>query len=251
MKGLLLLGAFLMAPQSSTTTLWPSSTVPSIVDSTDTQSVELGVRFQSDVDGTITAIRFYKAAGNTGTHLGNLWTSTGANLAQVTFAGETASGWQQMNLASPVSITANTVYIVSYFCPGGHYSADQSYFTTGYDNAPLHAPADGAQGGNGLFVYGGSSAFPTQTYLASNYWVDVVFSPTPATPTPPPPGGGSTTASSAPRTGGSDHQSCGCGTASVPDGAGLSIGAALFLLLVSRRSACPFRRGRSHSSASS
>jgi hypothetical protein len=39
--------------------------------------VELGVKFQSSVAGTITAIRFYKGPQNTGTHVGNLWSAAG------------------------------------------------------------------------------------------------------------------------------------------------------------------------------
>jgi Domain of unknown function (DUF4082) len=33
------------------------------------------------------------------------------------FSGETASGWQQVNLPSPVAINANTTYVVSYHTP--------------------------------------------------------------------------------------------------------------------------------------
>ena len=36
--------------------------------------------------------------------------------------------------------------------------------------------ADGGAGG-GVYAYGSSSTFPTNTYEASNYWVDVVYSP--------------------------------------------------------------------------
>jgi len=61
----------------------------------DAVGTELGTRFRSDVSGTVSGIRFYKQTGNTGTHLGHLWTTTGTPLATVTFAGETASGWQQ------------------------------------------------------------------------------------------------------------------------------------------------------------
>jgi hypothetical protein len=39
---------------------------------------------------------------------------------------------------------------------------------------PLQALANGVEGGNGVFKYGPSS-FPTQSYAASNYWVDLVF----------------------------------------------------------------------------
>ena len=44
---------------------------PAVVDGGDTDSVVLGVKFRADVAGTITGIRFYKAAGNTGTHVGS------------------------------------------------------------------------------------------------------------------------------------------------------------------------------------
>ena len=167
-----------VAATPTTVTIWPSTAVPGLVDGGADSSVELGVKFRSDVAGTITGIRFYKASTNTGTHVGNLWSSTGTKLATVTFTGETGSGWQQMLFSSPVAITANTVYVASYHANAGHYSADVNYFaTTGVDNPPLHALANGVSGGNGVFAYGASSAFPTQTWNTANYWVDVVFSP--------------------------------------------------------------------------
>jgi hypothetical protein len=157
-------------------TIWSSSTVPGTADTGPDSAVELGVKFRSDVNGYITGIRFYKGSGNTGTHVGNLWTSTGTLLASATFSGETASGWQQVNFSSPVAITANTVYVASYHTNVGHYSDDLNYFASaGVDNAPLHALADGASGFNGVYAYGSSSSFPSNGYLSSNYWVDVVF----------------------------------------------------------------------------
>jgi|GEM_PF-3391861 len=74
--------------------LWDDTVVPTILSSEDTNAVELGVKFQSSVDGYITGLRFYKAADNTGTHVGNLWTAGGTLLASVTFTNESASGWQ-------------------------------------------------------------------------------------------------------------------------------------------------------------
>src|SRR6185295_4986406 len=56
----------------------------------------------------------------------------------------------------------------------GQYGVSDAYFTTGVDNGQLHAPADGVAGANGVFAYG-ASAFPTLTWQAANYWVDVVF----------------------------------------------------------------------------
>jgi hypothetical protein len=157
-------------------TLWPGTAVPALLDKGPDSAVELGVKFRSDVDGSITGIRFYKASGNTGTHVGNLWTSTGTLLATATFTGETASGWQQVNFATPVSITANTVYVASYHANNGHFSCDTNYFSVkGVDNPPLHALANGGSGGNGVYAYGSRSVFPNKTWNACNYWVDVVW----------------------------------------------------------------------------
>jgi uncharacterized protein YjdB len=159
-------------------TIWPSNPTPAIVDGGDPGAVELGIKFRSDVAGSITGIRFYKSAANTGPHIGNLWSLGGVNLGTVTFTGETASGWQQMNFPTPVPIQANTVYVASYFVPNGHYSANLDYLATqGVDNPPLHALADGVSGGNGVFNYGAASSFPTSTYRSQTYWVDVVFGP--------------------------------------------------------------------------
>ena len=50
------------------------STTPATIDSGDGNSVELGVKFTSEVPGSVTGVRFYKATTNTGTHIGSLWT---------------------------------------------------------------------------------------------------------------------------------------------------------------------------------
>ena len=147
------------------------------------------MKFQSSVYGTVTGIRFYKAAGNTGTHIGSLWTASGQLLTQVTFTNETASGWQSASFASPVTIMPNTTYVVGYLAPNGHYSGDSGWFypapsppPTGggdYNNPPLSAVPNNTSA-NGLFAYTSSSVFPTSTFQASNYWVDVNFMATPA-----------------------------------------------------------------------
>jgi hypothetical protein len=145
----------------------------------DTSAVELGVKFTAETSGLVSGIRFYKGSANTGTHVGSLWSADGQLLGQATFTGESASGWQQVSFAQPVALSANTVYVASYHTDVGHYSRDNWYFTSaGVDNGPLHAPATGAvAGGNGVYKYGASPAFPSGTYLGTNYWVDVVFAP--------------------------------------------------------------------------
>jgi hypothetical protein len=160
-------------------TLWPAGTLPTHASEPgDTASVELGVRFTADVNGYVKGIRFYKGPGNTGTHRGNLWSATGTQLATAVFANETATGWQQVLFATPVPVTAGTVYTASYLARRGRYAHDESYFDVAYDRPPLHALPD-ASGGNGVYRYGTSSGFPTNSWQATNYWVDVVFDTVP------------------------------------------------------------------------
>jgi hypothetical protein len=146
-----------------------ANATPASAAVSDAGAVEIGTKFSSDTAGKVTGIRFYKGTGNTGTHTGNLWSSTGTKLASVTFANETATGWQTANLATPVAITAGTSYVVSYFAPAGHYAADGNWFNAATNKVPLHAPA----GANGVYRYGTASGFPTNAYQSTNYWVDV------------------------------------------------------------------------------
>src|SRR5207247_6282129 len=139
--------------------------------------VVLGVVFRSDASGYVTGIRFYKASTNTGTHIGTLWSSTGTALASATFTGETASGWQQVSFATPVAVTAGTTYVASYLAPAGHYSFTANAFGAAVDNPPLHALANSTTP-NGLYLYSSTNAFPTNSFNATNYFVDVTFNQT-------------------------------------------------------------------------
>ena len=164
--------------------IWGAAVTPGTPDAGDPTSLELGMKFTSDEFGTVNGIRFYKSALNTGTHVGGLWTASGTLLASATFTNETASGWQQVNLSTPVQITPHTTYVVSYFAPKGHYAGDPYYFynppPTGgnmLNSGPLHAVPASSTSANGLYAYAGAPMFPTESFNASNYWVDPVFVP--------------------------------------------------------------------------
>ena len=125
---------------------------PATIDSGDTSAVELGVKFTADNNGTVTGIRFYKAAANTGAHVGSLWSATGTLLASATFSNETATGWQYVTFTNPVSVTAGTTYVAGYFAPKGHYSVDASGLSSAVNNPPLHAIANSTSP-NGVYAY--------------------------------------------------------------------------------------------------
>ena len=167
--------------------IWSPSTVPGTLDAGADNQVELGVKFKADTDGLINGIRFYKSANNTGTHIGDLWDTSGNLLGTVTFSNETATGWQEADFQTPVAIAANTEYVASYHTTVGHYSLNGSYFAnSGVDNPPLHALQNSVQDPNGVFTYDTSSCgpknalppcFPNGGNAGNNYWVDVAFSP--------------------------------------------------------------------------
>jgi hypothetical protein len=175
--------SFTTAAAGCPCSVWPSSTTPGTAASSDTGAIEVGVKLRADVDGWITAIRFYKGAGNTGTHVGSLWSATGTRLALALFENETASGWQQASLDQPVAVTAGTTYVASYHAPNGHYAADSGFFAgQGAGSGPLRALRAGTDGPNGVFRYGGASNFPTSSHQSSNYWVDAAFTTTQPAP---------------------------------------------------------------------
>jgi hypothetical protein len=104
-----------------------------------------------------------------------LYSSTGALLAQATFTGEGASGWQTVTFATPVAIAANTTYVAAYWSTSG-YAVSRYFFTSqGLTNGPLHALQSGVDGANGVYQYGTPPQFPASTWQDSNYWVDVIF----------------------------------------------------------------------------
>jgi hypothetical protein len=150
------------------------SDVPATPDGGDTSAVELGMKFSAETSGFVTGVRFYKSAANTGVHLGTLWSATGTQLATGTFTNETSSGWQTLQFAAPVSVTAGTTYVVSYYAPSGHYAAALNFFWyKGAQSSPLDALPNTATQVNGVYAQG--HAFPTSSYQAANYYVDVLF----------------------------------------------------------------------------
>jgi LmbE family N-acetylglucosaminyl deacetylase len=145
---------------------------PALTGKTDGSNLELGMLFLSDIAGQITGIRFWKDANETGTHTGNIWSSTGTLLATVAFSNETASGWQVQSLATPLSIAANTTYVVSVNTGNTYYVDTYSGLASMITNLDLSSVVTANNG-----VYGTPGTFPTSSYDNSNYFRDVTFLP--------------------------------------------------------------------------
>ena len=144
----------------------------------DGSAVELGVKFRSDVPGQVVGVRYFKTSGNTGAHTGTLWSATGQPLATVTFAAESATGWQEAAFSSPVTVQPGTTYVASYHTNTGNYATGTSFASAGVDTPPLHALREGVDGSNGVYAYGAGGVFPTNSWQSANYLVDVLFTST-------------------------------------------------------------------------
>jgi phage terminase large subunit-like protein len=158
----------------STQKIW--TTNPTVTNNED-NPVELGVKFRSTETGYIKGVRFFSSNNPSGTYTGHLWTSSGTLLASATFSSVTTSAWQEVLFSTPVHISANTTYVASYYTAGGRYSSATSGLVSAVTNGSLTALASGSSGGNGVYTYGSSSAFPTSTFSNSHYWADVLFVP--------------------------------------------------------------------------
>jgi hypothetical protein len=147
---------------------------PAWPDVTDGVAYELGMKFRATRAGTVSAIRFWKAASDTGAHTGTIWSAAGAALASVNFTGETASGWQQQALAAPLAVQANTVYVVS-VSTTSRFAMTSGGLSAAVVSGDLSSVADGANG-----VFGSAGAFPTGSWNNGNYFRDIVYEATPA-----------------------------------------------------------------------
>ncbi|WP_417563765.1 DUF4082 domain-containing protein [Microbacterium sp.] len=164
-------------------TLFDTST-PTTAAESDTSAVELGTAFTVSAVGEVTAIRFYKGPGNSGTHVGTLWTADGTALATVTFTDETDTGWQRAALSTPVEVSPGQTYVVSYLAPAGHYASQNNYFAS----PVVKGNITGVATQNGRYLYTSTGGFPTQSIGARAYFVDaeIVFAQSAPDPTPTP-----------------------------------------------------------------
>ncbi len=134
-----------------------------------------GVVFTSLLPGNVIGVMFYKTVLNTGTHIGNLWSIGGSNLAQVTFTGETASGWQYMPFASPYPIVANTQYVISHTNSGvnyGYLSPSPAQVVGTVFGNPLGTPAINTYN---RYHIGAGVVFPSTDGGIYYYMADVVL----------------------------------------------------------------------------
>lgn len=135
-------------------------------------SGEYGVRMRSRVAGRITKLRYYKPSGETGTHVGRIWSAGGSQLASAQFSNETSSGWQEVDLPTPLVIARNTVYTVSVNAVSKYASASPLAGSDRFVSCgPIASPAGGPLG----VTSSTPGSYPTTQSNTTHYFRDVVF----------------------------------------------------------------------------
>src|SRR4051812_12918802 len=155
--------ALILAAESSvhaqTLSLFGGRT-PQIGVASDGNAVTLGVKFYSTQAGSISGIRFYRAAPNISGYRVNLFSISGSLLAQASSTADTCTipCWEEIDFSAPVPIAANTRYIAAYYTSNGRYALDDHGFSAETTSTALVAPASVQVGGNGVYSY--STSFP-------------------------------------------------------------------------------------------
>jgi hypothetical protein len=158
-----------------------TSQTPSGSFSDAAPGLTLGTLFTASVDGQITGIRWYFPSTLPASAVGLLYSyttdTTGSELARATFVSPTAGTWNTVNFASPVNITAGTLYVAAVLTPDWYVATSGLFASSGITNGHLTAIANDVitPNTNGKFHVGATAAFPEQTFGASCYFADVLF----------------------------------------------------------------------------
>jgi len=153
-------------------TIFTTQTPASTLDATG--GWEVGTRFYATVNGCITRVRFYRAAGETGTNTIKLWTNTGTLLHTETInLGNT--GWNYVELRDhglgpsvdlSVCILKGTYYRISV-----NTNSKQVKTMGFFDSGPvIHGPLVADKG-----YYGQPTGSMPTTATGSGFFVDVTF----------------------------------------------------------------------------
>lgn len=155
-------------------TIWSQIPPTGLTGAATQGQLELGVRFAADVDGQISAVRFYKNHADAKSYDVHLWDEAGALLASGAAQISSATqGWIEVPLQTPVNILRGKMYSASYRTDGKFaYSANAlNSFARKY-TPPLKELGSAYAQGPFATIPG---AYPTLQNPGLNYWVDVRF----------------------------------------------------------------------------
>src|SRR5262249_10257667 len=120
--------------QPAPVSLFSASSTPA-TNFNDGPQLEIGVKFTSSAAGQTTSLKLCRRSYVLGPDVLDLWTATGTRLPSAPLTNTSASGWQTVQLATPVSINANTTYVASYHATGA-YVGSNGFFGSAVTSGP-------------------------------------------------------------------------------------------------------------------
>lgn len=162
-------------------TIYGSNTPAS--SSLDNTTYCLGTDFSTDVDGTVTTMRWYVSGTAPGSWNPNvspvkaqLWNrDTASIVASATFGSLTLGAWNTLDFSAPVDITSGVNYCISVVTDS--YALTSGFFSSSVVNGHITAPTSAGKFtelGAGVGVTY-SPALPSSSFNSSGYFIDVLF----------------------------------------------------------------------------
>lgn len=136
---------------------------------TDNVDYNMGLVFNVSQPGQVTHIRFWYTATDTFSPVTvRLYRQSDGAILGSGSTATPASGWNEVALSSPVSISSGINYVAAATCRRFH--SESSYYTSAVTNGPI----TGVSGTNNVFGTDLTN-MPTSSFNSSNYGRDVVF----------------------------------------------------------------------------
>jgi hypothetical protein len=170
--------------------------VPVLHDNSDATTYTLGTYFTPAVDGTITAVRWWfpstpQPGADPAVKAALFRTSDGAKLTAEPDVAFSVPGdsdqWNEVALATPISVTAASVYCVAVRVPDRYVASSGGSSPWPITNGDLSAATGAGRFRDMNGLPGGAAGqpntvFPSDSFGNGCYFVDVVFAPTVAGP---------------------------------------------------------------------
>lgn len=175
-------------PPAEDVTLFEETAGPGVTFDNSGTAIVLGVEVRLTAAGQFKGLRYWRAttampANPTG-RLYKVSDGTPVAGSDVTFAAGTSTGWIEALFAAPIDPVVGDRYTAAVRMPNGVYTAENSYWdsgagATGRTNGILRAENtnDTETAGQGVFTEG-AMANPTTSGNGTNYYVDVIATPT-------------------------------------------------------------------------
>nr|WP_307330721.1 DUF4082 domain-containing protein [Microbacterium sp. SORGH_AS_1204] len=147
----------------------PDGTRPQVLAMPVPGPLEVGFTFKPAESGTLSGVRFYQNASNSGVVSASVWSSTGVLLAQAPVNPAAAVGWRTVPIE--LDLDADVTYTVSVLDNDGRIPAIENFFA---EPKTTNGIVTAAKAG----VYKSSAGFPTIGQTSSGL-VDVAFTANP------------------------------------------------------------------------